>query len=109
MPDARTHTFYQRHNFGQERHRIENKLKLRSLYRGLSNGQVKVVDPFDFQQDNLRQLSETKLLNQRAVAASPDTKQGSPTRIETKDLLSSVHKQLQDRSIALQGYRANKN
>ena len=49
IPVARTHTFHQRHNFGQERHRIENKLKLRSLYRGLSNGQVKVVDPFDFQ------------------------------------------------------------
>ena len=75
---------YERHNFGQQRHRIEAKLKLRSLYKGIENGQVKSIDTFDFK-NAFRQMADDKLNN------STDD-----VRVDKKDLLKSVHQTLKD-------------
>ena len=79
---AKMLSYFQRHNFGQQRHRIESKLKLRSLHQGISDGRVKVVDPFDFKQE-FKALADTKLHQNE-----------DDIKIEKEELLNSVHQSL---------------
>ena len=53
---------FQKHNFGQQRHRLEPFLKLKSLRQGISNGQLKSIDPYDFK-DELSKMANHRKLN----------------------------------------------
>ena len=79
VPEARTRSHFCKHNFGQERHRLEGKLKLRSLYQGISHGSVNSLDPYDFKNE-FKKMSNKKLND-----SSGDIK------VEKSDLLQSVH------------------
>ena len=78
VSEAKMLSYFQRHNFGQQRHRIENKLKLRSLHKGIADGRVKAVDPYDFKRE-FRSMADDKL--HQSVG---------DIQIEKSDLLNTV-------------------
>ena len=81
---------FERHNFGQQRHQLEKKLKLRSLYKGISNGSVRNMDPFDFKEE-FKQMVDSKLHD-----TVEEVQVGKP------DLLNTLHQSLRNNSHSVQ-------